>query len=229
MTPAGIDAAINLFKYFSRVRRRSPRRASRPATHPTISRPRFAPPVPATRCSPTSRSSASASCLIIAGNETTTKLLANCLLALQRFPGERAKVVERSRPHPRCDRGDPALRRLDAADGAHAHPAGRAARRAHARGREGAAPARLGEPRRTGVGSARRVRHRPHVLGAARRLRARHPRVPRSGARPLGDAREPRRDLPARCPTTRSTRPAARGCTPATSAAGRRCRSAASA
>jgi hypothetical protein len=36
--------------------------------------------------------------LIIAGNETTTKLLGNCLLALQRFPSERAKVVaDRSR------------------------------------------------------------------------------------------------------------------------------------
>jgi len=31
--------------------------------------------------------------LLIAGNETTTKLLANCLLALQRFPTERRKVV----------------------------------------------------------------------------------------------------------------------------------------
>jgi len=31
--------------------------------------------------------------LIIAGNETTTKLLANCLLALQRYPSERAKVA----------------------------------------------------------------------------------------------------------------------------------------
>ena len=31
--------------------------------------------------------------LIIAGNETTTKLLANCLLALQRYPSERAKVM----------------------------------------------------------------------------------------------------------------------------------------
>src|SRR4029077_6046953 len=31
--------------------------------------------------------------LIIAGNETTTKLLANCPLALQRFPAEKAKVV----------------------------------------------------------------------------------------------------------------------------------------
>jgi cytochrome P450 len=31
--------------------------------------------------------------LIIAGNETTTKLFGNCLLALQRFPTERAKVV----------------------------------------------------------------------------------------------------------------------------------------
>jgi cytochrome P450 len=32
--------------------------------------------------------------LIIAGNETTTKLLANCLLALQRHPSERQKVVD---------------------------------------------------------------------------------------------------------------------------------------
>jgi len=31
--------------------------------------------------------------LIIAGNETTTKLLANCLLALQRFPNERRKLA----------------------------------------------------------------------------------------------------------------------------------------
>ncbi|HEY5077536.1 MAG TPA: cytochrome P450 [Acidimicrobiia bacterium] len=31
--------------------------------------------------------------LIIAGNETTTKLLGNCPLALQRFPSERAKVI----------------------------------------------------------------------------------------------------------------------------------------
>jgi cytochrome P450 len=31
--------------------------------------------------------------LIIAGNETTTKLLGNCLLALQQYPGERAKVL----------------------------------------------------------------------------------------------------------------------------------------
>ncbi len=31
--------------------------------------------------------------LIIAGNETTTKLLGNCMLAMQRFPSERAKVV----------------------------------------------------------------------------------------------------------------------------------------
>jgi cytochrome P450 len=31
--------------------------------------------------------------LIVAGNETTTKLLGNCLLALQRFPAEKAKVL----------------------------------------------------------------------------------------------------------------------------------------
>ncbi len=32
--------------------------------------------------------------LIVAGNETTTKLFGNCLLALQRFPHERAKVLD---------------------------------------------------------------------------------------------------------------------------------------
>jgi cytochrome P450 len=38
--------------------------------------------------------------LIIAGNETTTKLLGNCLLALQRFPRERDKVVRDRRRIP---------------------------------------------------------------------------------------------------------------------------------
>jgi len=38
--------------------------------------------------------------LIIAGNETTTKLLGNCLLALQRFPVERDKVVTDARRIP---------------------------------------------------------------------------------------------------------------------------------
>jgi cytochrome P450 len=46
--------------------------------------------------------------LIIAGNETTTKLLGNCLLALS-ASGEKAKVLaDRSRIP--GDRGDPAFR-----------------------------------------------------------------------------------------------------------------------
>ena len=72
--------------------------------------------------------------LIIAGNETTTKLLANCLLALQRFPERAAQDRGRSRPYPRRDRGDPSLRGINAADGANAHAADRVARRADGRG-----------------------------------------------------------------------------------------------
>ena len=60
------------------------------------------------------------------------------------------------------------------------------------------------------------------VADAARRLRPRHPRVPRRRARAARDAGQPRGDPRASCPATRSTRPAARACTPATCAAGRR-------
>ena len=99
--------------------------------------------------------------------------------AARQLPARVAAVPERaaqgrgrSGPDPRRGRGDPALRRIDAAHGAHADPAGRAARRADARGRQGVAAARLGEPRRAGVGPARRVRHRSVVGGAARRASA---------------------------------------------------------
>jgi cytochrome P450 len=88
VTPAGIDAAYQLYKYFTAF-------------------------VAERRADPGSDDLAAALVaaenegeqlsddqvvgflflLIIAGNETTTKLLGNCLLALQRFPGERAKVL----------------------------------------------------------------------------------------------------------------------------------------
>lgn len=88
VTPAGIDAAYQLYKYFSAF-------------------------VAERRTDPGSDDLAAALVaaeaegehltddqvvgflflLIVAGNETTTKLLGNCLLALQRFPKERSKVI----------------------------------------------------------------------------------------------------------------------------------------
>jgi cytochrome P450 len=92
VTPVGIDAGINLFKYFSRFV--ADRRA-------TIANGNAPDDLTTALCTAgtgdevLSDEQVVGFCflLIIAGNETTTKLLANCLLALQRFPGERAKVV----------------------------------------------------------------------------------------------------------------------------------------
>jgi cytochrome P450 len=92
VTPAGIDAAINLFKYFSRfVAERRAAIASGTAPDDLTT----ALCTAGTGDDALSDEQVVGFCflLIIAGNETTTKLLANCLLALQRFPSERAKVV----------------------------------------------------------------------------------------------------------------------------------------
>ena len=92
VTPAGVDAAINLFKYFSGFV------ADRRAAIATGSAPddlTTALCAAGTGNDELSDQQVVGFCflLIIAGNETTTKLLANCLLALQRFPSERAKIV----------------------------------------------------------------------------------------------------------------------------------------
>jgi cytochrome P450 len=87
VTPAGIDAAYQLYKYFSAFvaeRRTSPRddfaaalvSAESEGEHLT-----------------NDQVVGFLFLLIIAGNETTTKLLGNCLLAMQGFPSERAKVI----------------------------------------------------------------------------------------------------------------------------------------
>ena len=93
VTPAGIDAAISLFKYFSQFvtdRRTAIAAGNSPDDLTTA------------LCAAGEGDDALTDeqvlgfcfLLIIAGNETTTKLLANCLLALQRFPGERRKLVD---------------------------------------------------------------------------------------------------------------------------------------
>jgi cytochrome P450 len=93
VTPAGIEAAINLFKYFSQFvadRRAAVAAGNAPDDLTTA------------LCAAGEGDDALTDeqvvgfvfLLIIAGNETTTKLLANCLLALQRSPGERRKLVD---------------------------------------------------------------------------------------------------------------------------------------
>jgi cytochrome P450 len=91
VTPPGVDAAINLFKYFSEfVAERRAKIASGDAPDDLTT----------ALCTAGAGDALTDEqvvgfcfLLIIAGNETTTKLLANCLLALQRFPSERAKVM----------------------------------------------------------------------------------------------------------------------------------------
>ena len=224
VTPAGIEAATHLYKYFSdfvadrraavaagRARRSHGRAVSRRAPAPTRST--------------TSRSSGFLFLLIIAGNETTTKLLANCLLALQRFPAERRKVV--ADPGRIPDAVEEILR-YEGSTQLMARTLTRPVELHGERMPEGAKVLLL-------LGSANRderVWDRPDEFDidrasadAARRLRSRHPRVPRRRARPARDAREPRGD-PRRDARLRDRRgAAARACTPATSAAGRRCRS----
>jgi hypothetical protein len=88
VTPAGIDAAYQLYKYFSAF----------------VAERRVDPGDDDLAAALVAAESAGERLtddqvvgflflLIIAGNETTTKLLGNCLLALQRFPSERAKVL----------------------------------------------------------------------------------------------------------------------------------------
>jgi cytochrome P450 len=88
VTPAGIDAAYQLYKYFSAFV--TERRADPGADD-------LAAALVASESDGDQLTDDQVVgflfLLIIAGNETTTKLLGNCLLAMQRFPRERAKVI----------------------------------------------------------------------------------------------------------------------------------------
>jgi cytochrome P450 len=87
VTPAGVDAAYRLYKYFSAF----------VADRRTGPRDDFAAALVAAESGGERLTNDQVVgflfLLIIAGNETTTKLLGNCLLAMQRFPSERAKVI----------------------------------------------------------------------------------------------------------------------------------------
>jgi cytochrome P450 len=88
VTPAGIDAAYQLYKYFSAF-------VADRRIHPGADD-LAAALVAAEAEGEHLRDDEVVGflfLLIIAGNETTTKLLGNCLLAMQRFPTERDKVI----------------------------------------------------------------------------------------------------------------------------------------
>jgi cytochrome P450 len=88
VTPAGIDAAYQLYKYFSAFvaeRRAAP-------GDDDLAGALVAAESDGERLTD-DQVVGFLFLLIIAGNETTTKLLGNCLLAMQRFPRERAKVI----------------------------------------------------------------------------------------------------------------------------------------
>ncbi len=93
VTPAGIDAAYQLYKYFSAF---VAERRVGPGLRNDGSDDLAAALVAAEADGEHLRDDQVVGflfLLIIAGNETTTKLLGNCLMAMQRFPRERAKVL----------------------------------------------------------------------------------------------------------------------------------------
>jgi cytochrome P450 len=88
VTPEGIEAATHLYKYFSAfVADRRAHRSGDDFTSALIAA------EPDGEALSDEQVVGFLFLLIIAGNETTTKLLGNCLLAMQRFPNERKKVL----------------------------------------------------------------------------------------------------------------------------------------
>ena len=107
--------------------------------------------------------------MVVAGNETTTKLLGNALFHLTAPPRPARRGLRRpdGRPGRAVDRGDAALRHLEPA----ARPAPLedvdAARRRRAGRLQAAARARLGQPRRPGLHRPGPLRHPPRQGRAA--------------------------------------------------------------
>jgi cytochrome P450 len=92
VTPAGVEAATHLYKYFCDFVADRRAAAASGASPDDLTTALCAAPSEGDRLDD-QQVVGFLFLLIIAGNETTTKLLANCLLALQRFPAERAKVT----------------------------------------------------------------------------------------------------------------------------------------
>ncbi len=89
VTPAGIDAAYQLYKYFSAF---VAERRTANGSEDDLAAALVAAESDGDHLTD-DQVVGFLFLLIIAGNETTTKLLGNCLLAMQRFPAERSKVI----------------------------------------------------------------------------------------------------------------------------------------
>jgi cytochrome P450 len=87
VTPAGLDAAAQLFRYFLDLVRTKRAHPGDDLTTALLEAEIDG------ECLEEVDVVGFCFLLIIAGNETTTKLLGNCLLALQRFPSEHSKLV----------------------------------------------------------------------------------------------------------------------------------------
>ena len=87
VTPVGLDAAVHLYRYFLDLARAKRHRPGDDLTSALLGA-----EIDGERLTEVD---VVGFCflLIIAGNETTTKLLGNCLLALQRFPDQKATVL----------------------------------------------------------------------------------------------------------------------------------------
>ncbi len=127
--------------------------------------------------------------MVVAGNETTTKLLANALYwGGWRNPDELGKVFADPRARGTAvDRGDASLRQLDP-DRRSSRDRGRSLRRpGDSRRRPRSAPRRFGEPRRRGLRAGRRqVRHRPGQRASTDEFRPRCALLSRCTSRPAG-------------------------------------------
>ena len=166
--------------------------------------------------------------MVVAGNETTTKLLGHAVFHLTRHPDQAATVfgdgdAELVAP---VDRGDAALRHLQPAARPLPAPGRRAARPGRAGRRQAAALPRLGQPRRAGLRPAGRVRRAPRQ-GRARAdpvLRRRPALLPRRQPGPAGGPDRAHRPGARAYAASRSTTTAACACTRSTSAASPRSR-----
>ena len=125
--------------------------------------------------------------LVVAGNETTTKLLGNAWYWGWRNPDQRRQALRRPGPRAGLGRGDTALRHVDADAGPGNERAGARAGHRDRGGPAHLAPARFGQPRRGRLPRPRALRPRAPDPGPGQ-LRQRAPLLHGGRARTHGGA-----------------------------------------